>query len=626
LISKLLGKNIMKELPDFFIGVDYEISPDMLEEEIIDDIAAIAGMGFQCVQISTASLALKNKKKEICRLQELLYKEIKTYGLGVIVDLSTVFQSDSFVDTQLDDSLFPVRKDGRVDFETGEINLNNPKVRESVKENLKTNLEAHKGQENLWAYQVWNGQGFHHRFDTFSIQLFQKWLEEKWSAIAELNQALDTGFSDFNQVDPRPRRDSNCGIDLAWMQFLRQNQVDIIIEFNAFVKEEAPEIPTIVLAKGSMVYPGNQGRGTDDWLNSGVGDYGGLDYFPKAGVPNSVFKDMPWLRLFPLACIHSNTKKEGFIVHIASGPQNSLDAKTALKSEDIKTYLNECHSMGARGIMLSQWRPRRSGIKVGALGISWRPDPPSKQLREARQFIQKNKSGSEEKISRITKSPSPYGILYDPANEEMLRAIGANLEKDVECELYNNAIAVYFRLFESLKTSVSIYRPEHLNDLPSGLKHLIVPCQIRLSKDLHEGLLGFLGKGGHVFWDSALLALDENGRLLPEQPYGPFTQYFGVKFLGIENGPHGIQATDLQVNFQASRARCKLYQENDDIYVSAVYADHFPAVMQTEIEGGQFTCSTTALGLAHLDKAQAQLRSYFKFLFEMEEKDQEIKL
>ena len=585
---------------DFFIGVAYLPTPEQADEQLRAEIGHLRKTGFKTILLYPAADWSPQTADWSFERQARIAAILAEQEISFFVTLSGHAPQLEYLPDALRTPEMAIQED--------RPNQDHPAVRRLLENYLTAAAKFYKTQPHCLGYQL-SETGGPTTFDIFTQALFQEWLRKKYETIGTLNTAWGRTYSSFEQIDSGIRNWTSLLPRLEWQRFRQQNEAARITWMRERVQAEHPGSLCFAAAPGTMMLSGSPETSGDDWLTAAAGDFAAFNFFPKGTQDTSpLLQDRPWLRQLVLSAYRGACRAKGFILsELQVGPASALHPESAPKAGEVLEWIEECRLAGAAGVFLWRWNAFETGMRVGGRGLLSPGSTTGPLLPELKMRL--------ERPARAATKPAAaeFALLYDPDNENLLRQIrGENAEP-----LYRNALLVYGRLFHSLKTRLDILRPGDLAEkCPAERKTILLPEPIFWPADLAEKLLPFVEQGGHLFLDGPTLALDENAVTHEGQPFGPFTSKLGVEMIGIEPGTHGVQAPGFQLHFQATRGRTRLRFLREDQTLFAHFADYLPAVLQVACGEGKITASATPLALAHLDKAQAQLRSFFQLLFE----------
>ncbi len=347
---------------------------------------------------------------------------------------------------------------------------------------------------------------------------FQKWLENKYGDIAELNKCWGTAFwsltfDSFDQVSlPYPQRPtySNPAHLLDYHRFLS----DAVIEFQ---KEQVELLR----------------QANDQWFITHNGFFRNIDY--RKFVQDLDFFGVDIYPMFhreqerPAATAFKLDATRSFggnfiIPELQSGPGGQGDyLHSPPLPGQMRLFAYQAIARGCDGILHFRWRTCRFGAEEYWVGILDHDNQPRRRYREAIQEGEEFERIGSDVLGTVVR-PN-VGVLYDTGDPEMAhQALSHGLSSPS-----TNAKSIHGAWYKA-GYNVGLIHPE---DDISTCAIVILPSWPIVTAALAERLTSYVEQGGTLVITGRSGIKDENNNVLAVTPPGFLAELCGVK---VEEG------------------------------------------------------------------------------------------
>lgn len=347
-----------------------------------------------------------------------------------------------------------------------------------------------RGFSNLLVWDVWNEPAFNYASGSLrvedltcycphSVRAFRKHLASKYESIAGLNEAWQTAYADWDDVQP-PRSCDTYGDMIDWRKFAMLSMVEEQRWRCEQVRKLSRRHRVMCHTTATSPFGNPIQRANDDWLLSEPGDLvgasGGMcefDYPPKS-VARAQGKDF-WISEFPY------TPGGTFARPVQDG------LRSWLKEVFATTYM-----FGARGLMYWQYRPERLGSESPGYGVvdtDGGDAPWTQNVRDVGRVLEQY---DRELVSLAPVEPE-VGIIYSPEAMIFMWAALGNLD------IARNEYYGFTHALMANNVPFDFVHVDYLKEQAHRYKVLYLPLANWISVDTHRRLLSFVEKGGTLF-------------------------------------------------------------------------------------------------------------------------------
>ncbi len=365
----------------------------------------------------------------------------------------------------------------------------------------------------------------------YSQQRFRKWLRAKYKTLDALNAAWYRDFTSWDQVTP-PRFSTILTYTdyLDWRTFIADKlAADLRTRVEAVRSADHLHPITSHAAAPAIFTSPTDGYGEpDDWRMSAAADDFGTSLYPKHA--ESVHPWPFWMLSAGLDFTRSAGPAFGkafWIGELQAGQGvTGMRIATPVDANDLRDWMWETVSHGAREIAIYAWYPMSSGYESGGYGLIHLDGTLTPRARAAgavAQVIERNAAA----IDQDHPATARVGILYDRLSymvggaEPSLSKLG-NPERDSLMGIY--------RAFLEKQIPVDFVDPAvpGASSL-SQYKIVFVPYPVMLSRLVAQDLTRYISEGGTVVAEARLAWNNARGYASSVIPGEGLDRVFGAR-------------------------------------------------------------------------------------------------
>ena len=482
------------------------------------------------------------KGKWDVEVQRTFLRTAAEYDLGVIVELTgQVSDLEYLPDWEWRREFAVENPDGTpalMQNGLGELNYHHPMLHARLQTFLEFVVGELKGEPALLAWDLWNETHFK-SFDSWTLDLFRKWLKNKYGSIEALNGCWKKSYTDFSQVRLDPVTWGSIVPDTDWEEFRVEDLAGILADFSAVVRREDPcHWVTADNVMSNAVWS-EFDRGTDDWLVAGAVDCFGISFYPKTG-GRLLKENSPGLRTFTFAGAASAGKGRFMVAEMQSHCYSDLFQRERVMPEELLDWNFEALFQGACGSIFWKWEPFRSGFQLGGRGLVLADGSFSRRAEAAKRFGAFLNQYPD--ASQLTPRKSA-AVLYDRRTNFTVKAMNNRIRHIVgDDQPARSRLAVAELCFER-NLPLGVVTAETVCDSGTpSVSLLFLPFQVIMDESLAKSVETFVLAGGTVVASVPFGDVSPEGRLFDSLPGGPLNHLTGVRMTDSrEDSLHGEQ-------------------------------------------------------------------------------------
>jgi beta-galactosidase len=466
------------------------------------------------------------------RVIELLYSH------GVMIDLATSTASPPPWLVRQHPEVLPVGEDGQKLWYGGRRHYcpHSRAYREAATLLVSALAEHYKNNPAIRLWHVDNEYacGFSECFCDASVEVFRKWLQERYSSLEKLNAAWGTDFwsqqyYSWEEIQP-PRRtpaSNNPGQKLDWQRFCSDSWRICFEDQKTVLRALTRNMP---ITTNFMSFF----RPLDYWKFAAAEDIVSLDSYPDTSQPGwmvesamgydmtrSLGKGEPWL-LMEQAPTHVNWRQRN----------------TTKRPGIMRMGSYQALARGADGIMFFQWRASRAGSEKFHSAMLPHSGTETRVWREISQLGEELRDLSELASSRVH---ADTAVLLDWENWWALEQEG---KLAADFRLLPRIRALYTELFRR-NITVDFVHPEA--DL--SLYNLVIAPHLYLVSDRSiRNIEAYVEAGGTLLMTFLSGIVDPNDRLRPGKLPAAFSHLLGLwieEFIAYaQNEKNAVETVD----------------------------------------------------------------------------------
>ena len=548
-------------------GTVYIIEQDRDWEETKRDLDNIQAMGFDTITLWPMANAWLAKKPE-----EFIFDDTRKIldlchqrGLKTIMQLIGQNQSQEY----MPDCLMKPEMMALHPKNCFWANPNHPEVDKCIYDFFKQAISALKDHPAIFAWDVFNETRLS-TDDQWTTELYQKWLQEKYDTIENLNRQWYRRYRDFSQINPDDRNAaysiwSSLLPSIEYERFRSENLTSICKRYVNYAKEFDPIRPVLVDGLPDVLLSGDiTNRNTDEFDIAKTCDIYGATFYPKSWGSTL---HLPWNMPLYYGLSASAAQKAGkdfFITEIQTHTTSALSPGSEVTAERLYSWVWTGIASGAKGLQLWRWRPFLHGYQSTGRGITHIDGTPgcrAEAMKKIATVLNRNKElfAKAKPVNSAVKIVTSYrSRLFFDAFLNRPKPIG-----DWGQSFHPETIKGWYRAFWSSGIPTS---PTELKDLDADDMNtpvLVLPSVISLSDDQCLKLAEYVNKGGLLIADSRCRIIDEYG-VVPSEgiPGKILSEVFGFNEIDVDE-PVEFEFLDEKVTGSFMSQLLELWPDTD---------------------------------------------------------------
>lgn len=419
-----------------------------------------------------------------------------------------------------------------------------------------------------------------------SVGKFQKWLQNKYKDIQNLNDAWGYFYNNFEEVRP-PRWTASFSDYIDFRLFTIDNVAEEI-KFRTDIIRKSDNKPVIAHAwgGGTVTCPQLGGMAFDDWKNAEIFDKWGYSAFPKSA------NDCAVLGMGCDATRCAANGKEYWQSELTAGVTgNIFNQKGRIDKNTFDKFSLESIRHGAEGLLYWQYRKERIGNEFGGYAMTDYDGGPT-PLTEKAGALGKMLAENGDTLKKAKQKDAEVALVFS------MRSYLADWANDMQNNKFSvDSLSGYYTMFWEENITVDIIHEDYCNSL-SGYKIIIIPSAAAISPNFAEKLKTYIENGGTVLSEQMFGIFDPTFKLSYTVPGYGFDKIFGANQDDLIT-KSSVTLTDGKNNLTFEGNRYTETYKNivaDTIYS---YEDGSPAVISNNYGKGTAILSGINLGLAY---------------------------
>lgn len=367
--------------------------------------------------------------------------------------------------------------------------------------------------DNIEVWNVWQEIGFWPMrpghlgfcFCQNTLPAFRRWLRTQYGSLRNLNCTWKSAYGDWEEIHP-PRFSPQVAPTIDWRYFMDNVYFSEVLKWKGDAFRRADPLHRPILAHvAGPVY-----GGTREWRYAQVLDvlgsscYPGWTSFgdwdaerPAAGKPIPRFIGLEhelWQGIMMSFDYLRSAKRDGQIwtAELQSGPiiEGLNRHQRVPDSADIQRWVLACLAAGVRGICFWNHRPEifwQEGYGFGLLNWGSDTSPRAEEAGRLSQAINAH-------IDLFTRGEHPQPEVALLVNEDLYHFVEADPSKALKHYAYT--IRGIYKCLWDEGIPVVFLDPGQLGKEAKTYKALILPFPVALSRDVIDGLSGYVESGG----------------------------------------------------------------------------------------------------------------------------------
>lgn len=604
----------------FPYGAVLKVQREYTLTDIFDRMQAMKELGMNIVVIWPAVYWWEDKSlpdypyhtgHEILKFAEKI-------GMKVIMELAGQLTSLEYApDFLMRDKYYSKTFDGRNDiweWVYGYINYNHPEVKSLIRKIFSGAVKNYKDYSSLYGYDIWNETMFS-SYDEYTLELFRKFLKNKYGTIEELNRVWDRTYFDWSQIKFTKWLWASVMPFVDYNQFKKENIGLILKEWSEIVKAIDPKHPVIADNIHSMVTQNDAyHRPQDDWNVASNVDEFGLSFYPcnkEPGFP-------PNVRWEIFSAIRSSAPNKKFWVsEMQSHQQSMFNPFGVVDPYKVKLWSWESISQGAKGIVYWMWEPFIKGIQTSGRGLVDYGGNYTKRAFEAKAIKEIINEHNEEFCS-YAPPKAKAAIFYDKLNQDFIKAYTEAYERSISSTIYTDSICGLYKCLWKQNVAADFITPDELLEGSAlDYKVIFMTSQVNISPQLSDAIKKYVMAGGTLIIDGKFGMIDNYGILHKSVPGGDLNKYLGIRITDIDY-------RDLTITEQSKDGQRRIidgYHERQilDVWSSEQeilgrFSDSSPAVISSVLGQGRIIYFATFLWYGYFKEGYNSVEKYISSL------------
>jgi len=399
---------------------------------------------------------------------------------------------------------------------------------------LGTRMESHDAvtQYTVWDETIFEANTYYENrrfcYCEACLEAFRTWLGERYSGIAGLNDAWETTYTAWEQVDA-PRYHGDYPRHLDWIRF-RLDRHNTTLEWRTErLRETDPDATLRAHGIG-----GNLGvlarRYNDDWASASSVDAWGVTTFPHWESSQSWISSEPLEQAIGHNLLLDMTRgaadgKPFWQTELQAGHMRCGDANEPRgltrgpepTPEELALWNWSALAAGATGLCYWQYRPELLGHESPGIGLTARDGSPTERLSEARRFAQLT---TENRVFQEITPIEPeiaIGVLPDAAV--------FNYVAEADTEQFSETLRGVYATLWTADYQVDLAKPRQFKTYDT----VYLPFPLLLSELHAETIREFVETGGTLITGGAPAVYAETGRAFQNPPGNGLSDVFGCE-------------------------------------------------------------------------------------------------
>ena len=443
-----------------------------------------------------------------------------------------------------------------------------------------------------------------------TMNVFQQWLQKKYTTLEALNQAWYRNFTAWNEVSaPRFGTILSYTDFIDWKNFIYEKLArDLRLRYEAIRKADPVHVITSHAAVPSLFYSPYVGAGaTDDFLMAEQINYYGTSLYPKHNHPSTHWER--WRFQAAVDFSRSANKRNGgfYVGELQAGKGTyGLNIGNPITPADHRIWMWSAIAKGAKAVNIYAYYPMSSGYESGGYGLINLDGSVTEQAVAAGKTA-KIVSDNMKLLLDAQPVPAQIAIVYNP----LAQMVGGE-QRTVTSDMHQQSLLGWYRFFNERNIPVDfIHRQDLEKSEVSGYKLIIVPYPLMFTEKAAEGLKNFVAAGGCAVSEARLAWNDERGFAAPAIPGMGLDRVFGARESSVRMGDRpGLGAADklhplMQGFSPADSLRGANFAEslellpNSSATALARFADGTAALVAGKYGKGETLLIGTFLGMAN---------------------------
>ncbi len=409
-------------------------------------------------------------------------------------------------------------------------------LRKAMTDFMRTIASRYATADNLVGWDCWNELRWMVSADAYvcfcehTLAAYRAFLKQRYGDLDGLNRAWQRRYMSWSDVFP-PKTPGGEGHAIplytdtfAWADFLSWRAAETCRWRAEAIRESDPRHPILAHCGAPTAMP--RGRSYElpttrgnDWFNADNLDGYGSSHFPNWGGAEFADADIG----IRIECVRSAAGgKPHWLSELQGGQSNiGLTFGSPVSGQQQQRWVWNGYSRGAKAVIFWCWRDEVFAAEssgFGIIGDDGMAEDRLAHMRRTGEILARH----GDLLDAYQPDRTTVGLLYTPETQIVDWSIYGHTLK------MGSAFLRYARALEGLGIPYEVVESHHLDSL-DHLKLLLMPEAVVISAEEQQRLLGYVAKGGKVFFEAWTQAWDEQGFFHYTGCDRPFVHAFGLR-------------------------------------------------------------------------------------------------
>ncbi|MDD2706564.1 MAG: beta-galactosidase [Verrucomicrobiae bacterium] len=537
----------------FPLGTHVYREPHQDQDELMADLPLLKKLGFNMIKIQECWCIDEPREGEIdlSRIERIIARA-RELGLGVYLGL-TMEQAPAWLRRKFPDC-FLVYANGLPHNDLTQYCLpadgkpgpcwDHPGARAAAGRFIAKLVRQLGRFENLWCWNTWQEIGFWPNnggepgfcYCPHTLARFREWLQSRHKSLDELNRAWQTGFGDWEEVEP-PRRHGYVPSFIDWRYFMDDVYITRVLEWKTrIIKENDPYQRPVFSHVGAPQWPGGM-----DWRWARVADFYGKSNYPdwhhisswddatrrpisrSAGRYGQLWESL--LMGTDFCRCAAGRERPFWGAEFQGGPISiGIEQQPDPSPENIRFWMLSALAGGVNGISFWNHRSEISWREANGFGLLDPRGDSTPRIEEAARIGRAIQTEAE----LFTLGRPPQADVAILINEDLYHFCQAT-EGNALQHLHHGIRGHYHRLFTMGIGADFIETEEVIRGGLAGYKAAILPVPLALDGGVFQHLRTFVRQGGLLISDACPGRHDRHGFCPRAQMVDGGEEVFGAR-------------------------------------------------------------------------------------------------
>lgn len=597
-------------MKEFLFGAVYIIEQDYTDKEMKQDLENMKACGYNLITLWPIAnpWLTKNSYEWIFDKTIQVLDLCEELGMKAVLQLFGQNQAQEFMpDAALtEDMMIQDEKGVTVNENCFWANLNHPVVKDYIESYFKEAILTLKDHPAVYGWDVFNEAHFRSD-DEYTVREYQKWLENKYKNIQNLNREWYRRYESFLQVLPLKRRSaysiwSSLLPDVEYEKFRSENLTEICRFLYETAKKYDRVHPIIIDGTSTHILASDVTlRNNDEFATAYVPDVYGATFYPKSWGRN--YRNTPWTlaMYYTVPAAAARKAKKPYIVNeLQTHTQSVLTPGSEVSPQELYNWILMCIFTGAYGMQLWRWRPFLHGYQSTGRGLTRIDGTPNLRSERTRELVSLLKENSDIFGDfTISKPVIKIGVSYSNRLffDSLLKWKDSFWSQDVEG---------WYKIFWKNGLAADFTDLEHLDEDDMNTEVIILPSILSISRETSVKLSEYVKNGGILIGDARLGSVNEYG-IVPKEgiPGSILSELFGVKEIDVSSEENFVLGgRTIPANYM-----CQKLEVLSQTEVLSYMEDGTPAIVCNKVGKGMTLYFNSFMGIELKNNSYPELET-----------------